>query len=420
MIQQEETQSRGGMARIPRNVWAATITSFLTDVSSEMILNLVPLFLANVLGVSTAVIGLIDGVAETTASLLKAASGWFSDRIGGRKWLAVSGYGLSSLAKPFLYIVTSWYGVLAVRFADRVGKGIRTAPRDALIADSIDEKSRGLAFGLHRAGDTAGAMTGLIIALLVVLGTQSQALSLNRETFQRLVLLGIIPGFVAVVILALWARDVRSKRPAQSADKPRLRLSAMSKEFRFFLVVIAVFTLGNSSDSFLILRAQERGLNVAGVMGMLITFNLVYAVFAGPLGALSDRVGRYRLIVGGWSVYAVLYLAFAFAAEAWQIWAIYAFYGLYYAAVEGTAKALVADLIPSEQRGTAYGYYNAVVGLMALPASLLAGILWQGIGDWKGFGPSAPFLAGAVLAFVAVGLLAGRYRGKLMSSSGAK
>ncbi|MBZ0277968.1 MAG: MFS transporter [Anaerolineae bacterium] len=408
------------MARIPRNVWAATITSFLTDVSSEMILNLVPLFLANVLGVSTAVIGLIDGVAETTASLLKAASGWFSDRIGGRKWLAVSGYGLSSLAKPFLYIVTSWYGVLAVRFADRVGKGIRTAPRDALIADSIDEKSRGLAFGLHRAGDTAGAMTGLIIALLVVLGTQSQALSLNRETFQRLVLLGIIPGFVAVVILALWARDVRSKRPAQSADKPRLRLSAMSKEFRFFLVVIAVFTLGNSSDSFLILRAQERGLNVAGVMGMLITFNLVYAVFAGPLGALSDRVGRYRLIVGGWSVYAVLYLAFAFAAEAWQIWAIYAFYGLYYAAVEGTAKALVADLIPSEQRGTAYGYYNAVVGLMALPASLLAGILWQGIGDWKGFGPSAPFLAGAVLAFVAVGLLAGRYRGKLMSSSGAK
>lgn len=388
---------------IPRNVWAATATSFLTDISSEMILNLVPLFLANVLGVSTAIIGLIDGIAETTSSLLKGASGWFSDRIGSRKWLAVIGYGLSAVAKPFLYVAASWMGVLAVRFADRAGKGIRTAPRDALIADSIDEHQRGLAFGLHRAGDTAGATLGLFFALLVVLATQAQSLDLSRKTFQVLVVAATIPGLVAVMVLAMGARDVRITRT--KAEQPRLSFGALNKDFKFFLLVVAIFTLGNSSDSFLILRAQERGLNIAGILGMLVTFNLVYAVFSGPLGALSDHIGRQRLIIGGWLVYSLLYLGFAVAAEAWHIWLIYAGYGLYYAAVEGTAKALVADLIPPEQRGIAYGYYNATVGLMALPASLLAGILWQGVDDWAGFGPAAPFLAGSALALAAVILL---------------
>lgn len=405
---------QSALRRIPRNVWAATFTSLLNDISSDMILNLVPLFLANVLGVSTAVIGLIDGIAETTASLLKGYFGVLSDKLGKRKVLAVTGYGLSAIAKPLLYFVTSWYGVLAVRLTDRVGKGIRTAPRDALIADSLEENQRGIAFGLHRAGDTAGAMIGLVIALLVVLATQSQAIDLNRETFQTLVLISLIPGFLSVMVLAFGAREVTVKRSKEKTGQPRLSLWALNPDFRFFLLVIAIFTLGNSSDSFLILRAQERGLSVAGVMAMLITFNLIYTIAAGPLGALSDRVGRYRLIVGGWLVYAVLYLGFAAASESWHIWLIFALYGLYYAAVEGTAKALVADLIPSEQRGTAYGYYNAIIGLMALPASLLAGVLWQGVGDWAGFGPSAPFLAGSALALLAVVLLAVRYRAKLM------
>lgn len=405
---------QSALRRIPRNVWAATFTSLLNDISSDMILNLVPLFLANVLGVSTAVIGLIDGIAETTASLLKGYFGVLSDKLGKRKVLAVTGYGLSAIAKPLLYFVTSWYGVLAVRLTDRVGKGIRTAPRDALIADSLEENQRGIAFGLHRAGDTAGAMIGLVIALLVVLATQSQAIDLNRETFQTLVLISLIPGFLSVMVLAFGAREVVVKRSKEKTGQPRLSLWALNPDFRFFLLVIAIFTLGNSSDSFLILRAQERGLSVAGVMAMLITFNLIYTIAAGPLGALSDRVGRYRLIVGGWLVYAVLYLGFAAASESWHIWLIFALYGLYYAAVEGTAKALVADLIPSEQRGTAYGYYNAIIGLMALPASLLAGVLWQGVGDWAGFGPSAPFLAGSALALLAVVLLAVRYRAKLM------
>jgi MFS family permease len=386
-----------------------TVTSFLTDVSSEMILNLVPLFLANVLGVSTAVIGLIDGIAETTASVLKGYSGWLSDRLGGRKWLAVAGYGLSAIAKPFLYLAGSWGSVLAVRFADRAGKGIRTSPRDALIADSIDEHHRGISFGLHRAGDTAGAMLGLIVALGVILLTQAQALDLSRRTFQLLVLIGIVPGLLAVLVLAVGARDIKTD---QGRDRPKLelRFRDLNADFKFFLLVVAIFTLGNSSDSFLILRAQERGLTVAGVLGMLITFNLVYAALSGPLGALSDRVGRQRLIIGGWLVYSLLYLGFAVSSQAWHIWALYALYGVYYAAVEGTAKAMVADLIPSEQRGTAYGFYNSTVGLMALPASLLAGILWQGVGSWGGFGPSAPFLVGAGLALTAVLLMLRAFR----------
>ncbi len=425
MSQAAENTTSNVLRKVPRTDRATTITSFLTDISSELIFTLVPLFLSNVLGVSTVVIGVIDGVAETTSSVLKGFSGWLSDRLGRRKWLAVTGYGLSALAKPFLYFVTSWYGVLAVRFVDRAGKGIRTSPRDALIADSIDEHHRGIAFGLHRAGDTAGAMIGLIIALLVVLATQSQALDLSQETFQQLVLIGIIPGFLAVLVLAIGARDVKftqkeAEPKIQAKEKVSLSLRALDKDFRFFLVVVAIFTLGNSSDGFLILRAQERGLNVAEVLGMLITFNLIYALFSGPLGALSDRIGRYRLILGGWLFYAVLYLGFAAATEGWQIWAIYAIYGLYYAAVTGTAKALVADLIPQEQRGSAYGYYNTTVGLMALPASILAGILWQGVGSWAGFGASAPFIAGAALAFLAVVLMFVWYRRRVQVEMNAE
>lgn len=389
--------------RLPRNVWVTTLTSFLTDISSEMILNLVPLFLSNVLGVSTALIGLIEGIAETTSSVLKAVSGWWSDKIQGRKWLAVAGYGLSAIAKPFLYIVTGWGGVLAVRFTDRVGKGIRTAPRDALIAGSIDDQHRGLAFGLHRAGDTAGAFIGLTIALGVVLASQSNALDLSRDTFRTLVLIGIIPGLLAVLVLAIGAREVASKPKSGEAGVEK---TPLSRDFKIFLGIVAIFTLGNSSDGFLVLLAQRRGLNVAEILGMLMTFNLVYTLFSGPLGALSDKVGRRKLILGGWAIYSLIYLLFALTATGWQVWLVYGFYGLYYASVEGTAKALVADLVPKIQHGTAYGIYNATIGLMALPASVLAGVLWQGIGGWDGFGPRAPFIAGAALALMAAGLLA--------------
>jgi MFS family permease len=367
-----------------------------------MLVHLLPLFLANVLGVRLSIVGLIEGVAETTASLLKVFSGWLSDRLGDRKWLTVAGYSLSTLAKPFLYVANTWGAVLAVRFADRVGKGIRTAPRDALVADSIDEKRRGLAFGLHRAGDTAGALIGLLIALGVVYALQGADLTLERATFQTLVLLSIAPAALAVLVLAVGARNVPV---ASQRARPRLSLAGFDSRFKRFLVAVVLFTLGNSSDAFLVLRAQSVGLSVAAVMGVLALFNLVYALVATPAGALSDRIGRRRVIVGGWLAYAAIYLGFGLAGAAWQIWVLFALYGVYYGLVEGTAKALVADVVQPEQRGTAYGVYNAAIGLAAFPASLIAGVLWQGVGRWAGFGPAAPFLFGAGMALLAVVLL---------------
>jgi MFS family permease len=393
----EKKQSR--VRNLPRNVWVVTLTSFLTDISSEMLVNLIPFFLANVLGVRTAVIGLIDGIAETTASLMKILSGNLSDRLGKRKWLTVAGYSLSAVAKPLLYFASSWGWVLGVRFADRVGKGIRTAPRDALIADSINKEQRGLAFGLHRAGDTAGAFLGLGIAAAIIWLTQSQTVLLSSDTFKLIVLVSIVPAVLAILVLALGAVEVTGA--GTGGEKTRFSLEGMDKRFKSFLLVVVLFTLGNSSDAFILLRGQERGLSVLQVMGMALTFNLLYTLFAGPLGAWSDKVGRRRLILGGWVTYGLVYLGFAFANAGWQVWTLFALYGLYYAATEGVAKALVADLVPESQRGTAYGLFNAAIGITALPASLIAGLLWQGAGMWGGFGPAAPFLFGACMALLA-------------------
>jgi MFS family permease len=394
-------ETKSPLRSLPRNVWVVTATSFLTDTSSEMLANLVPLFLANVLGASTAIVGLIEGLAETTASLMKIYSGALSDRLGKRKWLTVLGYALSTVAKPFLYFANSWGWVLGVRFSDRLGKGIRTAPRDALVAAGVEEKQRGLAFGLHRAGDTFGAFLGIGIAALIVWLTQSQALDLSRSTFQIAVLASILPAVLAVLVLAVGARE--ASVPNKSA-MPVFSLKGMDKRFKLFLLVVILFTLGNSSDAFIILRAQERGLNVLHVLLMMMTFSLIYALLSTPLGILSDKIGRRKLIIGGWLTYGLVYLGFAASTSGWQIWALFGFYGVYYAATEGVAKALVADLVPPERRGTAYGIYNAAIGLTVFPASLIAGLLWQGVGSWHGLGPSAPFIFGAVLAILA-GLL---------------
>jgi MFS family permease len=392
------TESRSPLRRLPRNVWILTAASYLTDVSSEMIVNLVPLFLANVLGVTTAIVGLIEGIAETTASLMKLYAGALSDKLGRRKLLVVLGYGLSTVAKPFLYFADAWGWVLGVRFADRMGKGIRTAPRDALVAGSIDEKQRGLAFGVHRAGDTAGAFTGLLIALLIVWLTEAGAAKLTRATFQIAVLASIVPAALAVLVLWLGAQDIRTER---KASVPTFDLRGMDKRFKIFLPILILFTLGNSSDAFITLRGQERGLSVVQIMGMILTFNAVYALLAGPLGALSDKIGRHKLIIGGWISYGLVYLGFGLSQTGWQVWVLYGLYGIYYAATEGAARALVADLVTPERRGTAYGLYNAAVGLAAFPASLIAGLLWQGVGSWAGFGAAAPFFFGAALALLA-------------------
>jgi MFS family permease len=397
-----EPEQKQGWRALPRNVWAVSLTSFFMDISSEMVINILPLFLSNVLGVRTSVIGLIEGIAEATASVLKVFSGWLSDRVQGRKGLAVLGYGISAISKPFFYIASAWPAVLGARWADRVGKGVRTAPRDALVADSVEEKQRGLAFGFHRAADTAGAMLGLLIALVIVWRAQSAAADLSRHTFQVIVLVSLLPAVLAVLSLALGAKDV----PVTSRrERPAISFRGLGKPFLVFLVIVGVFDLGNSSDAFLVLRAQERGLNVLGILGMLVTFNLVYTLISTPAGSLSDRIGRRKIIIGGWLAYATIYFGFAVARTGWQIWMLYALYGVYYGLAYGTAKAMVADLVPPELRGTAYGTYNAILGLLDFPASFIAGLLWQGVGSWQGFGPSAPFLFGAFLALAAAVLM---------------
>jgi MFS family permease len=373
------------------------------DMSSEMVINVVPLFLSNVLGVKTNVIGLIEGVAESAASVLKVFSGWLSDRLRARKWLAVAGYALAALAKPFFYIANAWPAVAAVRWTDRVGKGIRTAPRDALVADSISEDQRGLAFGFHRAADTGGAVFGLMIALAAVWLAQRGVGELTESTFRTLVLISLVPAFLAVVSLAVGAQDVPVK---EARERPRISFRKLGHRFALFMLIVGIFDLGNSADAFLVLRATERGLSITGVLGMLITFNLVYTLVSTPAGSLSDRIDRRWVIVGGWLVYALIYLGFALAERGWHVWALYGLYGIYYGLAYGTTKAMVADIVPVTLRGTAYGTYNAVLGVLDLPASLIAGVLWQGVGRWDGFGPSAPFLFGAALALTAALLMA--------------
>ncbi len=384
--------------QLPRNVWAVSLTSFLNDISSEMVINVLPLFLSNVLGVRTNIIGVIEGVAEATASLLKVFSGWLSDKLGGRKWIAVAGYGFSTLSKPFYYIANSWGMIAGVRWADRLGKGIRTAPRDALVADSIKPEQRGIAFGFHRAADTGGAMVGILIAALAVWLTQSNNLQLGESTFRMVVLISLVPAVLAVISLAVGARDIPR---GDEVTAPKITFKGLGKPFLIFLLIVGLFDLGNSSDAFLVLRAQERGINVLGILLMLAAFNLVYTLVSTPAGSLSDRIGRRKVIIGGWVVYGAIYMGFALAQRQWHIWVLYIAYGLYYGMAYGTAKAMVADLVSPELRGTAYGTYNAILGIIDFPASLLAGLLWQGVGGWEGFGPSAPFFFGGGLAFLA-------------------
>lgn len=388
---------------LPRNVWAVGFTSFLMDVSSKMVTSIVPLFLKNILGVQTDIIGLIEGIAEATASILKLFSGWLSDKLGGRKWLAVVGYGLSALCMPFFYIANSWGLIAGVEWADKIGKGIRTAPRDALVADSVPKETRGLAFGFRRTLDTAGAMVGISIAALIVWLTQKNALDLSRPTFQKIVIFSLVPAFLSVLMLTLGAKDVAI---SGKRELPKFSLKSMGKPFTIFLVIVSIFTLGNSSDAFLVLRAQNLNVSTLGIIIMLAVFNLVCALISTPAGRLSDKVGRRRLIIGGWLAYAVIYLGFALAKTGWQVWILYVAYALYYGLAFGTYNALVADLVPENLRGTAYGTYNAVIGFLTFPASFIAGILWEGIGSWTGFGPSAPFFFGGGLALLAALLMA--------------
>ena len=378
------------------NVFFLGVVSFLTDVSSEIIFTLLPLFLANVMGVTTPIIGLIVGIADSTASLVRIVSGWLSDRLGKRKFLAFSGYLLSTIAKPFMYVASTWGFVLGVRFTDRLGKGIRTAPRDALIADSVLVGERGRAFGLHRALDTYGTVLGLAVAAIVVYLAQRGTLELLWSTYQWLVIVGVMPAVLALFGF-LFVREVKkeAKKPVTVVTNKDLK-TGFDARFKLFLAIIFLFTLGNFSDAFLILRAQNLGNSVLYILLMLVVFNIIYASVATPAGILSDKLGRKRVLVLGWLIYALVYFGFATASASWQVWFLFGLYGLYYGLVDGVSRAFVADLVPQEKRGTAYGLYHSVVGVTLLPASLIAGWLWHVVA------PSAPFYFGAGMAIVAM------------------
>ena len=388
---------------VSRNVFFLGWVSLLTDMSSEMIFNVLPLFLLNVLKVSTPIIGLIEGIAEGTASLFKLVSGWLSDRLGRRKSLTVFGYSLSTLSKPFLYIASSWAVVLAVRFTDRVGKGIRDAPRDALVADSTADNERGRSFGFHRAMDTAGAVLGIALAALIVYLVEREGLQLTWHAFRALVLSGIGPAVLAVLILLVFVREKKrgaQRNPGEPATAQPVReapaKTTLDRRFKLFLLIMVLFTLGNSSDAFLILRAQNLGFSVFWVLILFVAFNLVYALAATPAGVISDKLGRKRVIVVGWTIYALSYLGLGLASAKWQVWLLFALYGLYYGISEGVTRAFVSDLVPAEKRGTAYGWYHAAVGISVLPASVIAGLLWQYIS------PAVTFYFGAGMAGVAM------------------
>lgn len=378
------------MNALPRNVVVAGMVSLFTDVSSEMIVPVLPLFLTGVLGAPLVAVGLIEGVAESTASVLRVFSGWLSDRAGRRKPLIVAGYGLSNLTKPLLALTGAWPQVLALRFADRFGKGVRGAPRDALIADSVDAAVRGRAFGYHRAMDTTGAAIGPLLAA----GT----LALTAGDARAVFWLASVPGIIAVLLAWRALRD-RPVAP-KTAGAPRLGFRDLGRPFALFTAIATLFALGNSSDAFLILRAQDTGMAVAAIPLAYFAFNSLYAIFAAPVGIASDRWGRRPLLIAGYAIFALVYLGFALAPNALVAGALFVVYGLYYALTDGVARALIADLVPPELRATAMGTFSTATGLALLPASVVAGLLWQGVAPW------APFVYGAALAAFAALLLA--------------
>jgi MFS family permease len=372
--------------RLGRNVYALAAVSFLTDVSSEMIYPLLPVFLTAVLGANASFIGAIEGAAESTASLLKLASGWWSDRVRKRKPLVVLGYGIATFMRPLVAIARSATQVLLIRVADRVGKGIRNAPRDALLAESVHPSIRGKAYGFHRAADHAGGVLGPLIAFAV--------LTWKIAELRTVFWLAAIPGVLSFIVLVLFVREIPRPAEAPAGSGPDLTLPLGARFWRVMLVIF-VFTLGNSTDAFLLLRANQLGVPVALAPILWAALHVVKSLSSTPGGALSDRIGRRPTLIAGWLLYAAVYFGFARAGAAWQAWVLFLVYGIFFGLTEGTERALIADLVIPERRGTAFGWYNLAIGLGALPASLMFGYVW----DHAGAG--AAFVMGASLALAA-------------------
>jgi MFS family permease len=382
--------------RMDRNVYALSAVSFFTDASSEMIYPLLPIFLTTVLGASAGAVGVIEGAAETTSALLKLASGWWSDRAKRRKPLVVAGYTIASAVRPLVAIAQSASQVLAIRLTDRVGKGIRGAPRDALIADSVDPSVRGKAFGIQRSSDHAGAVVGPLIAFAV--------LNWWHTPLRTVFWMALIPGAIAVAVAVFFVRE----QPASAAHTAGTALAPVPLPPRFWGAMLAVtlFTLGNSTDAFLLLRAGQLGVPVALLPIIWAVLHVVKSSTSLVGGGLSDRIGRKPTVIAGWLFYGLVYLLFAGATKTWHAWVLFAIYGIHFGLTEGPERAMIADIVPGGKRGTAFGWYNLAIGIAALPASVIFGLLWDRFGSPMAFGFGASLAVAASLCLLAVPLRA--------------
>ncbi len=377
------------MKKLNRNVVILGLVSFFNDVSSEMIVKVLPLFLESI-GAGGAFIGVIEGTAESLSSLLKMFFGYFSDKFHSRKWFAFFGYLESTLAKCFLPFVHTPTGVFWVRASERVGKGIRTAPRDALISSYTDETNRGLYFGFHRALDTLGAAVGPLLGIWVLK-------VFGKSNFDAIFKFALIPAFIAVILM-LFVKEKEFKQFIKK-EKAKSKFN-LGKRFYFYIAIITLFTIGNSSDAFITMYSGKLGLGASAILFLWFLHSMVYGLLSTPLGALSDKIGRKKTLIIGYAIYALSYLGFALTKNPVYLYGVFVLYGIYYAFAEGAQKAFVSDLVEDQTaRGTAYGIYNFGVGIMAFPASVIAGLLYQYLA------PSAPFYFGGIIALISAILI---------------
>ncbi len=383
------------------NVLALSLVSLLNDTSSDIIYPLLPAFLALTLGASPFAIGLIEGFAESVAAFLKLFSGYLSDKFDSRKLPVFLGYSLASIMRPLLAFVTSWQQVLFVRVTDRVGKGIRGAPRDAIIAASVPEEKRGLAFGFNRAADHLGAVLGPIVAFVLLSYFASNPQSPTAREYQQVFLFASIPVVLGLFVIVFFVKEEKAEKSKEevSITPIKLSLKEFDGNFKRFLIVIALFTLSNSTDAFLLLRAEQAGIAPAVLPLLWMALHLSKVFSSLIFGDLSDRIGRKTLIFSGWILYAFVYAGFAFVNSAWQVWALFLIYGVYFGLTEGVEKALVADLVPQKKRGTAFGFYNLAFSVTVFPASIIFGLIWTK------FGAEAAFLISAIISVCAAALL---------------
>jgi MFS family permease len=367
------------------NIILLGLASLLTDISSEMVYPLLPIYLVQQLGVGPVILGFIEGIAESLSSLFKVFSGYFSDKFKSRKPFAILGYGSSTIGKLFLYLSTSWHGVFAGRAIDRFGKGIRTAPRDALIAESASPLKRGAAFGLHRAMDTAGAAVGVLLAYFLI--------TAKPGSFKNIFLISLIPAGLAVLFL-FFVKE-KGKALVSRLAPAKLEWRRLNPKLKLFLIFTLVFTLGNSSNQFLLLRAKDSGSPMPKVLLFYLFYNIVYALTAYPAARLSDKIGRRKILVWGYFFYGLVYLGFAANNAVNNFWWLFGLYGIYIGFTEGVEKALLVDVAPGELKATVIGLHATLVGLGLFPASFLAGLLW------KFWGASAPFYFGGIMGITA-------------------